>query len=471
MKMSTVTRITAAIVAGAFFLGLASIANAANFQRMFPGEVDDPSTDEAIIELTRLDDPDTPAANDGPMVDDNAEAKQNCDQPLLQPPLGCTPAGFTYLGQFLDHDVTLDVAPFPDQGQIVDPTTLNNVRTTEIDLDSVYNVGAEAFVGPKFKLGAGGRDLPRRPPSTDPQSGRTVEQAIIADPRNDENQVIAQIHLAFLRLHNAFVDSLPAQVPPATKFTVARNRTIEQWQRVVFNDLLPRFVGQAAVDNAVRRAPQFWTPGSPARMPAEFSNACWRVGHSNFRLAYRLAPVNNLTAANIQVFNGTFGANDLTGNVAIPPARFINWPNFFQFPGQAEPVNAGRKFDTFLSRGAFQLPVPAAIPGGTGSLPERNLVRARAYEIPSYEDVAERVGTNPVPNPLDPEGHGTEMPLWYGMLLESQLEGGRQVGPTCGKVIADVFVGVLKQQIGGNLNAKLPPLQVHELLTKAGVGP
>ena len=304
----------------------------------------------------------------------------------------------------------------------------------------------------------------------DPQTGLTLQPAIIGDPRNDENQVIAQLHVAFLRLHNANVDALPASLPTNVKFQLARERTIHEWQRVVVTDLLPRFVGQAAVNRARTRAPEFFTPGNPIRMPVEFANACWRVGHSMFRLAYRLAPANDLTSANIQVFNGTFGANDLTGNVAIPPARFINWPNFFQFPGQAEPVNAGRKVDTFLSRGAFQLPVPAAIPGGTGSLPERNLVRARAYEIPSYEDVARKVGTNPVPNPL-PSGHGSEMPLWYGMLLESQLAGGRLVGPTCGKVIADVLVGTLNQSGSGRAALAQPPLPLHQLLTKAGVGP
>lgn len=463
----------------------ATASGQANFQRMFPGEVDDTSTDQALIELTRFDDPNTPAANDGPMVDSNADANQNCDLPLLAPPQLCTPAGFTYLGQFLDHDVTRDTAPFPDQGQTVDPTTLVNARSSEIDLDSVYSVGTEGrdpVDAAKMLVGNQGRDLPRRPPALDPRSGLLISEAIIGDPRNDENQVIAQIHLSFLRLHNAYVDIVRTRIPrlpDATVFQAAKALTINDWQRVVFTDLLPRFVGQPAVDRAVHKAPEFWNDGptsQSARMPVEFAVGCWRVGHTNFRLAYRLAAPNGTVAAppagpqNIQVFNGTFGANDLTGGNAIPPARFINWPNFFQFPGQLEPVNAGRKFDTFLSRGAFQLPVPVAIPGGTGSLPERNLVRARAYELPSYEDVARLVGTTPVPNPL-PAGHGTEMPLWYGMLLESQALGGRQVGPTCGTVIADVFVGLLKRRVSGNLAMRLPPVQMHELLTRAGVGP
>jgi hypothetical protein len=489
-----------AVLAAAFTLAAPVAAQAAPFQRMFPGEVDDPSTDQALVELTRFDNPLTPAANDGPMVDSNADENQNCDLPLLVPPSLCTGAGFTYLGQFLDHDVTRDTAPLPTSGT-VDPTTLENARTSEVDLDTVYSVGAEGLdpADPaKFRLGTGGRDLPRRAPVPHPfVPGALISEAIIGDPRNDENQVIAQIHVAFLRLHNANVDEIRKKDKAKKNdkvFDEARDATILEWQRVVFNDLVPRFVGPAAMQRAVERSPEFWNPGAKAeraRMPVEFAAGCWRVGHTNFRLAYRLAAPNGTVAAppagpqNIQVFNGTFGANDLTGGVAIPPARFINWPNFFQFPGQLEPVNAGRKFDTFVSRGGFQLPAPAAIPGGTGSLPERNLVRARGYELPSYEQVARRVGVVPVANPL-PAGHGTEMPLWFGMLWESQLAGGRTVGPTCGIVIADVFVELLRRSLkvqpldaattdtnvnSGDLSKALPPLTTPELLIKAGVGP
>src|SRR5262245_50702947 len=45
-------------------------------------------------------------------------------------------------------------------------------------------------------IGPDGGDLPRGP------DGR----ALIADSRNDENMVIAQLHLAFLKFHNAMVD-------------------------------------------------------------------------------------------------------------------------------------------------------------------------------------------------------------------------------------------------------------------------
>jgi hypothetical protein len=51
------------------------------------------------------------------------------------------PAGFTYLGQFIDHDVTLDTTPLT--ARIDDPDAVENFRTPGLDLDSVYGLGPE----------------------------------------------------------------------------------------------------------------------------------------------------------------------------------------------------------------------------------------------------------------------------------------------------------------------------------------
>ena len=49
------------------------------------------------------------------------------------------PGGFTYLGQFVDHDITLDLTPL-DQ-QTADPLATQNFRTPALDLDSLYGPG------------------------------------------------------------------------------------------------------------------------------------------------------------------------------------------------------------------------------------------------------------------------------------------------------------------------------------------
>jgi hypothetical protein len=122
------------------------------------------------------------------------------------------PAGFTYLGQFIDHDITFD--PNSSLQRMNDPEALENFRTPRFDLDSLYGRGPadDPFLydqdAPEaIKLLTGRMteddgsdvdevDLPRN------RQGR----ALIGDPRNDENTFIAQLHLLFIFFHNACVD-------------------------------------------------------------------------------------------------------------------------------------------------------------------------------------------------------------------------------------------------------------------------
>src|SRR5262245_8458810 len=121
------------------------------------------------------------------------------------------PAGYTYLGQFIDHDLTFDAVP--SFVELNDPARRLNLRTPRFDLDSLYGAGPAdspfmyepdpAHGGQRVRLaigrdGADGSDLPR-------YAGR----AIIGDPRNDENLIVSQLHLAFLAYHNQVVGSLP----------------------------------------------------------------------------------------------------------------------------------------------------------------------------------------------------------------------------------------------------------------------
>jgi len=53
-----------------------------------------------------------------------------------------TPAGYTYLGQFIDNDITLDVTPVGAAEN--DPHAIMDFRTPRLDLDSVYGNGPTA---------------------------------------------------------------------------------------------------------------------------------------------------------------------------------------------------------------------------------------------------------------------------------------------------------------------------------------
>ncbi len=49
------------------------------------------------------------------------------------------PSGFTYLGQFIDHDITRD--PTQDFPVIDDPDEIPQARNPNLDLDSLYGLG------------------------------------------------------------------------------------------------------------------------------------------------------------------------------------------------------------------------------------------------------------------------------------------------------------------------------------------
>lgn len=142
------------------------------------------------------------------------------------------PAGFTYFGQFVDHDITFDVSSTLDAE--TNANTINNMRSPSLDLDSVYGrgPGLDPFLyefpssgppsaikllrGTNTAVGAGGPSNNGNPTGMVQQTNWDVPRmlgtntAVIGDPRNDENLIIVQFQHAMIRFHNAVVDLLLA---------------------------------------------------------------------------------------------------------------------------------------------------------------------------------------------------------------------------------------------------------------------
>src|SRR4051812_42082443 len=145
------------------------------------------------------------------LITDPNQSRVNRDNPTHS-------AGTTFVGQFLDHDITFDAVSA--LGVPSAPESTPNARSARIDLDSVY--GGGPAVSPhlyaddhlRLVVESGGRfeDLPRRGDG----------KALIADPRNDSNLLIAGLHAAFLKLHNNVVDLLIAQHFDGDVFAEAR---------------------------------------------------------------------------------------------------------------------------------------------------------------------------------------------------------------------------------------------------------
>ena len=215
------------------------------------------------------------------------------------------PAGFTYLGQFIDHDLTFDVTNVTF-GEHVSPSELLQARSPSLDLDSLYGAGPQDPDSAKFYAADGlhlkmgktvavgidaamdGFDLPRGEGSTAAQK----RKAIIPDPRNDENLAVAQTHLAFIRFHNRVVDTLPASVPQSLRFAKARELVTKHYQWMIRTDYLPRICAPGVVNNVFTGGRKAFEPGAPPTqvptMPIEFSVAAFRLGHSMIRKDLRV---------------------------------------------------------------------------------------------------------------------------------------------------------------------------------------
>jgi hypothetical protein len=354
-----------------------------------------------------------------------------------------TTAGVTFFGQFIDHDLTLDNEPQPTD--TVDVEGLVNGRSFALDLDSVYGGGPkhspQLYDGDRFFLGTAtdgvSPDLPRNPDGS----------AILVEHRNDENLIIAQIHLSFLRLHNSLVDQ-------GMSFDQARQTVVGAYRYVVLNDYLPQIVGQAAVDQALSQDPNagFYQPGSQdaPMTPVEFSTAAFRFGHSQVRNAYN---ISNDSGA-VRVFSLDPTVPDLRGGHQLPENLIIDFDNFFSELDEGDgDLMIGRAIDTHIAPSLFELPIPGAEATGSNVLAFRNLVRSKFYDVPSGEAIAGAMGVPVVGEPVFPEG----TPLWYYILREAEMTtGGAELGPVGGGIVAEVIVDTLRSEGGTIENPNLP---------------
>ena len=423
----------------------------------------DAPDDETLVRLTAAADP---SGAPGPMLDENLAQDDNPDQ---------VPAVFTYLGQFLDHDMTLDSLPLPVD--FVDPTTIVNNRDQRLNLDSVYGSRRrprpELYEADGKRLKVNGLDLPRNPDGS----------AILGDGRNDENQVIAQIHVAFLRAHNRLIDQ-------GMPFEKARDLMEWRHQWIVVHEFLPEVLDPDVYadvfrsDGSIRTRHYAPEKAAKADMPIEFSVGAYRFGHSQVRRAYNIVE----GGGRVQVFNGT--ETDLHGGRPIAADHTIFWPNFLNVGGVAA-INVSRKIDTLLSSGLFLLPIPGAEASGTSILALRNMQRAREYGLPSGQAVAERLGVTVLSNAdiathiprlailnepgfFNKEVNKNEAPLWLYILAESQIvHNGAKLGPVGSRIVAEVIGGLLAADKRSYYRQGWKPdgeqFRVQDLLREAGV--
>lgn len=360
------------------------------------------------------------------------------------------PAGYTYLGQFIDHDITFDPASSLQQQN--DPNALVDFRTPRLDLDSVYGRGPDdlpyMYDGNKFRLGrplfandqpTNARDLPRY---IDPNNPEAPRRALIGDKRNDENVIVSQLHGSMLRFHNKLVDA-----DSSASFRDIQQLVRWHYQWIVLNDFLVKICGEQVVKDILphlgmdrpiwENPPHFaiYKYRQDAFMPVEFSVAAYRFGHSMVRPIYRLntqlaGGADPAKATPDEVRRGLAGRffifagvqrRGLNGFGEFPQQWAIDWSLFFDIGGSIKHGGKARvqpayKIDTSLVNPLGFLPEfskPALTPSGEftvaqlqsiasdpemnpANLAQRNLLRGLSMGLPSGQAVARALGVKPI---------------------------------------------------------------------------
>jgi hypothetical protein len=368
------------------------------------------------------------------------------------------PAGYTYLGQFVDHDLTMDRT----EAQLGEDVTLDELlqgRSPALDLDSVYGRGpadrhdrvfyaadgvslkvgttsATTFPDERVNVALEGFDLPRAGGTAGTRADR--RRPLIPDLRNDENLAVAQTHLAFIRFHNRMVEEFALKGLAGPRlFTAARDEVVRHYQWLLRTDFLPRLVDPAIVADVFTHGRRFFEApghgrghyGQPPTMPLEFAVAAYRMGHSMVRGGYQWnrvfaggGPGGAATLLQLFTFTGVAGNfepgaglpqldDPESGTVDTLPTNWIvDFRRLYDFteagrPDLAVPAGAGnvtKRIDTLLVDPLAQL--PAGTFGGRGTeippvqrnLAFRNLTRAGMVRLASGQQMAALLGVTPL---------------------------------------------------------------------------
>ncbi len=389
------------------------------------------------------------------------------------------PAIFTFVGQFIDHDLTMNAVNLTvDQSGNV---TVDNASPT-IDLDNIYGLrttlnnalGAPGEGGKPYdifhadgtfklvKVGSG-YDLPR--PKEKNSDG--LQPAYIIDGRNDENQLVLQIHILLMRVHNKLVGEMSSPGRPREDLIAAvRKEVVANFQSVVLHDYLPRIIqpdtlrfvlGEIAKKDygALKHKPyrNLVDGRNIVRMPHEFAIG-FRFGHSQLRPEYKLN-----AGATVELFNNrhTGGVDDLRGSRPLSKDHVIDWYEFY--PLKPEDEHQSLLIDGRITPPVFDLP-ETAIPDDIkfiGNLPHRNLIRSRMVgvvcgeELARFYDVPSLSPSDMVDMAAHPEAaqlfsHDGEFktPLWYYILKEAEVKSnGEMLGPLGSRLVAEVLAGAV----------------------------
>lgn len=403
------------------------------------------------------------------------------------------PAGYVFLGQFIDHDLAHDTLSqgFP-YGEL-NPLELENAREPFFTLDVLYGDGPGSKDSHLYEsrsallklsdtvpaaqdLRKFPNDLPRKGQFAGvPPTAREFQEALVVDNRQDENLAIAQTHVAFIKFHNAVARN---EFGGKGSFKKIKELVVKHYQDIVLNDFLPRIVDPdilREVIKDIKNGKQRFRPDATRPiMPVEFSVGAFRMGHSIVTEEFDWN--RHFTKVSIQDLSdftarGRMQGETIWDNItekripapSIPSDWIIDWTRFYDFGGMynsAKSKNFAAKIDTSMIE-RFKTLVPGddhRFDTYESSLAVRNLFRGRRHMLPSGQAVAKLFGESVIDKDSitkNMEGSGLkkafgiETPLWYYILREAELtannkDGTERLGRVGSRIMCEAMLGLMR---------------------------
>jgi hypothetical protein len=302
------------------------------------------------------------------------------------------PSGYTYLLQFVAHDLVHSAIPLSVAGGLGGGTA--NARRTPLRLDTLFGSGPVgsphiyALDAPnddrrtKLRLGrmrwkenepATGcpfRDIARARAENVTGIDRSIAgvraaltEPLVADPRNDDHAVMSQLTALLALLHNGLIDIIRRQDDNAgpngrfgaayKRFLCARSALTAIYHNIIRNDLLRRVIHPTVYSAYCGPTPHFIDRPTPAEglaigeweIPFEFSHGAFRFGHAMVRPEYQ---INDLSLHDLNNTLEKTSAND-PANMPLDETWMVQWSRFFEISGSKP--NFSRRIGPYLSDG------------------------------------------------------------------------------------------------------------------------
>jgi hypothetical protein len=304
------------------------------------------------------------------------------------------PSGYTYLLQLVAHDLVQTSLAI---SIVEDATTgTRNVRSSALRLTTIYGDGPSACpfayaiddepiydrtptrtllrLGRMKDTGCPFRDIARSTADNETIDLKNqITEPLVADARNDDHAILAQMTALFYHLHNGILSLLPtrderkmADSPweaAFDRYLCARDAATLIYRNVVKKDLMKRLLHPDiyrayAVESPIFLDPESKYPdslvefvGPPSgrrsgdwRVPLEFSHAAFRFAHAMVRDRYQINDSANFSIIDALRQNSTLSPNAMP----LDHTWIVRWSHFFEIDGTRP--NLSRRIGPELSR-------------------------------------------------------------------------------------------------------------------------